>query len=50
MAIYSYTLNIARERVTESLSKQTVVWVGFKRDIKRRVKREKKDIRGWILI
>jgi len=27
-----------------------VVWMGFRGDIGRRVEREKKDVRGWILI
>jgi hypothetical protein len=57
VAIRSYTLNVAREytqkgtrvRVTESLNKQAVR-MGFREDTGRRVKRKKKDARGWMLI
>ena len=57
MATHSYTLIIAREyiqegtgvRVTESLNKQAVR-MGFGGDTGRRVEREKKDARGWMLI
>ena len=57
-ATRSYTLNVTREyiqegtgvRVTEFLNKQIVVRMGFRGDTRRRVEREKKDARGWMLI